>query len=230
MIINSAHAEPRGAELPDHAANRIWFLNKESGMAYFSRSFHMKSLAFMLCIGMLSLCRLTLAQNPSPGGTAIPAKSDVQISFGVLKSLAGTWTGPVTTDPPNPDIDGPIQVTMRVASGGNVLMHEIAPGGVPEPTMIYLEGDRLTLVHYCEAGNRPRLVARKSPGQKNVEFDFVDISGSPKPAYLHHFVFTIINADHHTEDWTFMLPDGKLMHAHFDLKQANESVRQPAGK
>ena len=140
MIINSAHAEPRTAELPDHTANRIWFLNKESGMANFSRSFHMKSLPFMLCIGVLSLCRLTFAQNPSPGETAIPAKSDVQISFGALKSLAGTWTGPVTTDPPNPDLDGPIQVTMRVASGGNSLVHEIAPGGVPEPTMIYLDG------------------------------------------------------------------------------------------
>jgi len=88
----------------------------------------MKSLPFVLCIGVLSLCRLTFAQNPSPGQTAIPAKSDVQISFGSLKSLAGTWTGPVTTDPPNPDLDGPIQVTMRVASRGNVLVHEIAPG------------------------------------------------------------------------------------------------------
>ena len=135
----------------------------------------MKSLPLVLCIGVLSLYRLTFAQNPSPGQKAIPAKSDVQISFGALKSLAGTWTGPVTTDPPNPDIDGPIQVTMRVASRGNVLVHEIAPGGVPEPTMIYLEGDRLTLVHYCEAGNRPRMVARKSPDQKTVEFDFVDI-------------------------------------------------------
>ena len=190
----------------------------------------MKSLPFMLCIGVLSLCRLTFAQNPWPGETAIPAKSDAQISFGALKSLAGAWTGQVRTDPPNPDIDGPIQVTMRVASGGNVLVHEIAPGGVPEPTMIYLEGDRLTLVHYCEAGNRPRLVARKLPDQKTVEFDFVDISGSPEPAYLHSFVFTIIDADHHTEDWTFMLPGGKMMHAHFDLKRANESVRPPAGK
>jgi len=96
--------------------------------------------------------------------------------------------------------------------------------------MIYLEDDRLTLVHYCEAGNRPRMVARKSPDQKTVEFDFVDISGSPKPAYLHHFVFTIIDADHHTEDWTFMLPGDKLLRAHFDLKRANESVRPPAGK
>ncbi len=142
----------------------------------------------------------------------------------------GTWTGSVTTDPPNPDIAGPIQVTMRVASRGNVLVHEIAPGGVPEPTMIYLDGNRLTLVHYCESGNRPRMVARKSRDQKTVEFDFVDISGSTEPAYLHDFVFTIIDVDHHAEDWTFMLPGDKLLRAHFDLKRAKESVPSPAGK
>ncbi len=199
-------------------------------MANFSRSFHVKSLPLVLCIGVLSLCRLTFAQNPSPGQKAIPAKSDAQVSFGALKSLAGTWTGPVTTDPPNPEIDGPIQVTMRVASRGNALVHEIAPGGVPEPTMIYLDGDRLTLVHYCEAGNRPRMVARKSPDQKTVEFEFVDISGSTMPVYLNHFVFTIIDADHHTEDWTFMLPGGKLLRAHFDLKRTKENAPPPADK
>jgi hypothetical protein len=180
----------------------------------------MKSLPLVLFIGALSLYRLTSAQNPSSGQKAIPTKSDAQISFGALKGLAGTWTGPVTTDPQNPDLNGPIQVTMRVASRGNLLVHEISPGGVPEPTMIYLEGERLTLVHYCEAGNRPRLVARKSPDQKTVEFEFVDISGSSEPAYLHGFAFTIIDADHHTEDWTFSLPGEKLLHAHFDLKRA----------
>ncbi len=190
----------------------------------------MKSLLLVLCIGVLLLCGLTFAQNPSPGQEAIPSKSDAQISFGALKTLAGSWTGRVTTDPPNPEIDGPIQATMRVASRGNVLVHEIAPGGMPEPTMIYVEGDRLTLVHYCDAGNRPRMVARKSPDQKTVEFDFIDISGSTRPPYLHHFVFTIINADHHTEDWTFMLPGDKLLHAHFDLKRAKEGGPPPAAK
>lgn len=150
------------------------------------------------------------------------------MSFDALKGLAGTWTGAVTTDPPNPEISGTIQVTLRVASRGNVLIHEIPPGGVPEPTMIYLEGDRLTLIHYCEAGNRPRLVARKAPDQKTVAFNFVAISGSTSPAYLHDFVFTIISADHHTEDWTFMLSGDKSLHAHFDLKRAEESV--PSGK
>ena len=48
------------------------------------------------------------------------------------------------------------------------------------------------------------------------------------PACLHHFVFTIINGDHYTEDWTFMLPGDKLLHAHFDLRRANDSVRPPA--
>jgi hypothetical protein len=141
------------------------------------RSLRAKSLPLTLCIGILSLCGLVSAQNTSRGQQATPSTS-AQISFNALKSLAGTWTGRVTTDPRNPEIDGAIQVTMRVASRGNVLVHEIAPGGVPEPTAIYLESDRLTLVHYCEAGNRPRMVARKSPDQKTVEFDFVDISGS----------------------------------------------------
>jgi len=62
-------------------------------------------------------------------------------------------------------------------------------------------------------------VARKSPDQQTVKFDFVVISGSTKPAYLHNFVFTFITSDHHTEDWTFMLPGDKLLHAHFDLQR-----------
>jgi len=199
-------------------------------MANFLPSFQRKSLPLIFCIGLLSLSRLAFAQDLSSVQKAAPLNSDSQISFAALKNLAGTWTGQVTTDPHNPEIEGSIQVIMRVASNGNVLMHEIAPGGVPEPTMIYLENDRLTLVHYCEAGNRPRMVAGKSSNQTTVDFKFVDISGSVTPAYLHDFVFTIIDAEHHTEDWTFMLPGGQLLHAHFDLKRAKESVQPPAGK
>jgi len=176
-------------------------------------SFGVKRLSAAFCIGALSLCDPALAQ------------SNAQVSFGALQTLAGTWTGTVTTDPRNPDIDGPIQVTMRLASRGNVLVHEIAPGGVPEPTMIFLDGDRLTLVHYCEAGNRPRLVAPTSPDRKSVTFRFVDISGSTAPAYLHDFAFKIFSADRHTEDWTFLLPGDKPLHAHFDLKRTKPAPR-----
>jgi hypothetical protein len=198
-------------------------------MAGFPKSFPSKSLLLLLCIGMLPLRRLAPAQNPPPEQKAVPAEPAGQTSFGALKSLAGAWTGVVTTDPSNPDINGPIQITMRVASGGNALVHEIASGGMPEPSLIYLDGDRLTLIHYCDAGNRPRLVARKALDRKTVEFDFVDISGDPMPAYVNHLVFTIVDADHHTEDWTFMLPGNNLLHAHFDLKRASGNAPPPAG-
>ena len=182
-------------------------------------------LTWMLCIGVMSIGSLTLAQSSPSAQQGTAAKTDAQRSFGILKSLAGTWSGIVTTAPANPDLDGPIQVTMRVASGGSVLVHEIAPGGTPEPTMIYVDRGRLTLVHYCEAGNRPRLAARHAPRQGSIEFELVDISGSKSPAYLHDFAFSIVDADHHMEDWTFMLPGDKELHAHFDLKRAMESVR-----
>lgn len=191
---------------------------------------HGRVLRGILLMSLLTARGGVFAQSPSAGQQASPAKPEAQVSFGALKGLAGVWAGAVTTDPHNPDIEGHIQVTMRVASRGNVLVHEIAPAGMPEPTMIYLDGDRLTLVHYCEAGNRPRLVARKSPDQKIVEFDFADISGGTTPAYVQHFVFTILSADHHTEDWTFALPGDRLLHAHFDLTRAKESVPPSGGK
>ena len=37
---------------------------------------------------------------------------------------------------------------------------------------------------------------------------------------MHHSVFTIIDANHHTEDWTFMMKE-KPVHAHFDLHRTN---------
>ena len=190
----------------------------------------MRLRAIVICVGLLAPCRPAVAQVPSAGRDTTPAKSEAQTSFDVLKGLAGKWTGSVITDPHNPEIEGAIQVTLRVASRGSVLEHEIAPGGVPEPTMIYVEGDRLALVHYCEAGNRPRLVARSSADAKTVDFEFADISGSTQPVYLKHFVFTIVSADHHTEDWTFQLPDQKQLHARFDLKRTTESAATPPGK
>lgn len=157
---------------------------------------------------------------------ADPTPSDAQKSFEQLKNLAGTWTGPATMDPPQPGMGNTaVQVTMRVTSRGNALVHEMRdptladdPSKADHPvTMLYLDGDHLTLVHYCDAGNRPRMVARKSTDGKTTEFDFVDLSGGNAYGHMYHAVFTAIDADHHREDWTFMMPGDKLMHAHMDL-------------
>jgi hypothetical protein len=168
-----------------------------------------------------SLCLQAHAQVPLQGKDTA---SNAATSFRVLKTLEGTWNGQVTTDPANSDINGPIKVTMHVASSGNVILHEIAPGGMLEPTLIYLDSNRLTMIHYCEAGNRPRLIGAISPDQKHIEFDFVDVSGGQDPIYLNHFMFSIIDADNHTEDWTFTLADGSHLRAHFGLKRTKDGA------
>ncbi|HEY4641936.1 MAG TPA: hypothetical protein VII75_11380 [Thermoanaerobaculia bacterium] len=156
------------------------------------------------------------------------AQSDAQKSFTQLKSLAGSWKGKVTMEPPMPNggSDAILDLNLRVTSRGNALVHEMyEPGKADDPahfdhpvTMFYLDSDKLYLMHYCDAGNRPRMTARSSDG-KTVEFDFVDVTGNLKYGHMAHALFTFIDADHHTEDWTFMMPGDKPMHAHMTLER-----------
>jgi hypothetical protein len=39
---------------------------------------------------------------------------------------------------------------------------------------------------------------------------------------MHDAKFTVIDENHHIEDWWYLLPNNKMMHAHMDL------YRQPA--
>jgi hypothetical protein len=158
------------------------------------------------------------------------AQSDAQKSFDNLKTLAGEWEGVVTADPPTEMVPAGTRahITMRVTSRGNALVHEMQEPGTPldatkydhPVTMIYLDSDHVNLVHYCDAGNRPHMVARKSADGKTVEFDFADLSGSNDNGHMYHAVFTTVDANHHVEDWTYMMPGDKPMHAHMDLQRA----------
>lgn len=176
----------------------------------------MKSLRLMLSVVLMSLATVAFAQT------------DVQKSFDTLKTLAGSWKGHVTTVPQQAAMEGKLMhVSLRVTSRGNALVHEMKEAGTPDDpahydhpvTMFYLDSDRLLLTHYCDAGNRPRMVARTSPDGKTVEFDFLDVAGSTQYGHMHHAVFTVIDANHHTEDWTYMMPEDKPVHAHFDLQR-----------
>jgi len=188
----------------------------------------MKLRFFLTCVPLLA-ATVALAQHEMQT-SATQAQSDAQKSFAQLKSLAGAWHGSITVDPPQPEIkNGEFgQITMRVTSRGNALVHEMFdPTKQNDPTkydhpvtMFYLDNDHLTLVHYCDAGNRPRLVARTSPDGKTVEFDFVDLSGSTKFGNMYHAVFTTIDANHHIEDWTYMMPGNKPVRAHMDMTRA----------
>jgi hypothetical protein len=182
----------------------------------------MKSARCILFVALLSLSTAALAQSDAK--KIDTPKTDAQESFELLKSMAGSWEGPVKVDPPQPDMKStkPVQLSLRVTSMGNLLVHEMrSPDRPDDPiTTIYLDEGKLTLTHYCDAGNRPRMVARPSADGKSVEFDFVDIAGNTQYGHMHHAVFTAIDENNHIEEWTFIIngKNGEIpIHAHFDL-------------
>lgn len=189
----------------------------------------MRSVRFVLPFVLMSL-PLAFAQSEAQKAADAVRPSPAQKSFDALKTLAGRWQGPVKVEPPQPDMGDQtaIEVSLRVTSRGNALVHEMfEPGKGDDPThydhpltTLYLEGDRLFLTHYCDAGNRPRMVARTSPDGKTVEFDFLDLSGGNQYGHMYHAVFRIVDSNHHTEDWTYMMPGDKPVHAHADLERA----------
>ena len=170
-----------------------------------------------LLIGLLALSFVSITRS-----TAAPAQPDAQKSFETMKTLAGSWQGSLTTVPEVPAMKGAVaKISLRVTSRGNALMHDLTVSGIPDNpiTMFYLDADRLLLTHYCDAGNRPRMEGKISPDGKVIEFDLMDVAGGMQKGHMHHSVFTLIDADHHTEDWTFMLPGDQSVHAHFDLRR-----------
>jgi hypothetical protein len=200
----------------------------------------MKSHHLLLSVVVMALSTLAFAQShehnsnaQSSGAPQAKAeKSDAQKALDQLKTVAGEWEGPVTVDPPQPQWEGakkPLHVSMRVTSRGHAIVHELQETGTPlDPskydhpvTMLYVDTDRLMLTHYCDAGNRPRMTGKESPDGKKVEFEFLDLSGSNQYGHMHHAVFTFIDANHHIEDWTYMTPGDKPIHAHFDLKRVS---------
>lgn len=182
----------------------------------------------------MKFTNLALAVVLAGLSTVAAAQSDPHKSFEAMKTLAGEWEGPVEVVPPQPEMssDKPLHVSMRVTSRGNALVHEMQESGVAlDPTrydhpvtMFYVDDDRLILTHYCDAGNRPRMAGKISPDGKTIEFDFLDVSGSTQYGHMQHAVFTIIDANHHTEDWTYMMPGDKPMHAHMDLRHGKHDA------
>ena len=154
----------------------------------------------LLCLLAPALVR---AQDKRPQTAS--AKTDAKKAFAKLETLAGSWQGTIKGIP--------INFTIRAASSGTAILHEgHTSGGRPpnhEITMFYLDGDRLLATHYCDGGNRSHFEGKMSPDGKTIELGFLDVVGSTRGGYLKGMGFTMIDADHHTVEATFVMPDGK---------------------
>src|SRR6266704_4087533 len=153
-----------------------------------------------ILIILVAAAAIVLPQEmPMPMPKTAAAQSDAQKAFEKLKTLAGSWQGSV--------MGMSVQATIRVTSRGNAILHEVTSSGMPDNpiTMIYVDGDRLLLTHYCDSGNRPRMEGKISPDGNSVTFDFLDVSGRTEEFFMHDAMFTMVDADHHIEAWTYSL-------------------------
>jgi hypothetical protein len=159
--------------------------------------------ALLICLVIVGT---SAAQTVSqPNNTA--AQSDAKKMFENMKTLAGSWHGTI--------MNIPIDVTIRVASSGTAILHEATTdGGKPpnhEITMFYMDGDRLLATHYCDGANRALFEGKMSPDGKTSEFNFLEVAGSTKGGLVKRMAFTMIDANKHVVEFTFIRPDGKAM-------------------
>ena len=147
---------------------------------------------------------MAVAQNTSTQNNTTPP-TDAQKAFAQLKTLAGEWQGTI--------MGISINVTIRLASSGTAILHEATTSGGNPPnheiTMFYVEGDRLLATHYCDGGNRARFEGKLSADGNTNEFTFLDVAGSTKGGLVKRMAFTVIDANKHLVEFTFIKPDGK---------------------
>lgn len=192
----------------------------------------MKSLCFALPVILMSFPAAAFAQHEHGTAPTPVAPSEARTSFEALKALAGSWEGTLTPVPVVEGFEGArVKVVIRVTSLGNALMHEMTIAGLPDNpiTMLYLDGERLMLTHYCDMGNRPRMVGKPSPDGKAVAFEVLDISGSTQRGHMADAVFTIVDANHHIEEWTSIYANGRTLTGRFNL-QRTKGASGPFGQ
>jgi hypothetical protein len=161
-------------------------------------------LSSLIVVTMLTAAT-AIAQTTTP-----TTPTEAQRAFATIKSLPGTWQGKSP--------EGPVQVNFKITAGGSAVMSEIL-GHEDMISMFHLDGPgRLLMTHYCGAGNQPRMQASASPDGKTITFTYVDATNlaAPDAGHMQRMVLTLLDENHHTEEWTFA-DHGKEHKAVFDL-------------
>jgi hypothetical protein len=148
-----------------------------------------------------------------------PAGTETKAAFEKLKSLAGDWEG-------KDDMGMAAKTNFKVMISGTTVMETLSPTGMGGEEMLSLfniDGDSISLLHYCPTNNQPRMRAAPPSGDiKELTFTFQGAGNLPSEdvGHQHKLVLHFDDADHITETWTWR-SKGKdtLMVIHFARKK-----------
>ncbi len=153
-------------------------------------------------ISLVTLALAVVACLGSSGAAFAQATKDAANAtqaFDKLKTLAGRWEA--TTD------KGKVSTSFELVSGGTALVEHMSMAGEKEMLTVYfVDGNRLLLTHYCEAGNQPRMQAAAfDPKSSVINFDFVDATNLPdsNAGHMHKVTVKLNGPSELAEDWTF---------------------------
>jgi hypothetical protein len=150
----------------------------------------MRKLSVLLMLALiLAPVRFASAQSLSPAST-----------FHKLQSLTGDWEG---TD----DEGNAAKTNFKLVAGNTAVMETLAAHGMEEMVTLYsVDGNGISLLHYCPTNNQPHM--RAVPGgddPKELVFSFQGATNLPDVAigHQHKMVMQFQDKDHITERWTW---------------------------
>lgn len=128
-------------------------------------------------------------------------------AFDRLKTLTGNWKGKYVG--PEGTFEG--MASFRVVSAGSAIMLSMDEHNEDTEmiTMFHPDGhDALLSTHYCSGQNQPRMKLAALPDPNVLVFDFLD-GTNLQGGHMKKLVITIVDADHHTQVWTYDDGHGK---------------------
>jgi len=130
---------------------------------------------------------------------AAAAATDSESAFKKMQSLAGDWAGT--------DDHGQTKSIFKLIVSDTTLMETLAMSGMEEMVTFYhLDGNAITLIHYCPTNNQPRMraiPASADPKELVFEFEGAANLASPATGHQHKLTLHFDDANHITETWVW---------------------------
>ena len=145
-------------------------------------------------------------------GRPASEQPDASAAFATLKTLVGEWEGTVEAE------GGKAHSSFELIGNGSALVQRdtyAGPGHATMLTVYHMDGDRLLMTHFCEAGNQPRLELRRfDPAAGELEFTFLNATNLPSMnvGHIHHVKHRLVDHDHLLSEWQFY-ENGKVKEA-----------------